>query len=97
MGKENIINGLVDNELLEICGIALRLAQVVKAFEVKLIDERKGRDEVYLPAFQANNLMNHLGETASDTIALLAKIVKERAEVNGTHAIDFPLSLFTLN
>lgn len=97
MGKENIKNGLVDNELLEIYGIALRLAQVVKVFEVKLIDEQKGRAKVVLSAFQAIDLMNYLGTTVSDTVALFAKIAKERAEATGTHAIDFPLSIFTLN
>lgn len=97
MGKENIKNGLVDNELLEICGIVFRLAQVVKAFEVKLIDEQKGREQVCLPASQAIDLMNHLGETASDTSALLAKIAKERAETNGMPTLDFPLSMIAFN
>ena len=95
MEKEN--NGLIDNELLEIYGVAVRLVQVVKAFEVKLIEEQKGKTEVVLSDQEAINLVNHLGATASDATALLAKIAKERAEANGTPTIGFPLTRFGFN
>lgn len=90
-------NGLIDNELLDIYGVAVRLAQVVKAFEIKLIEEQKGKAEVVLSDQEAINLVNHLGVTASDATALLAKIVKERADANGTPTIDFPLTRFGFN
>jgi len=90
-------NGLIDNELWEIYRVATRLMQVVTAFEKELIEEPQGRDFVILSALQAVNLMNHFGETASDTTALLAKIAKERVESREIPTVDFPLTRFNFN
>lgn len=97
MDNEINKNGLIDPESLEILEVATKLAQVASAFQKRFIEDQKDSCLLIMPTAQASVLMSHLDDATHRAVALLARIMKERAVANNVPMVEHPLTRFTYN